>query len=206
MDRRRFRPQGVLAALAVLAVGCGLFEPRQPKIASVVPPPPCLARLDPDSVLVNIVVHYARAGDCYAAQLADSAATTLPGFHFHPDIQDSLESPPRNPFAGWNKSVETSVTQTIAGSVDTIVVAFDSTYAPPTTSSDPTRKTFYYHYHLYTVTALGDTMRYQGQAELTMVQPTTTWSLETFVDHRDGSGLPTWGILRETNRPAPSGP
>jgi hypothetical protein len=189
----------------VLGAGCGLFEPRTPKIASVIPPPPCLVRLDPDSVLKNIRVHYARGGDCYPSQLADSVSETLSGFHFYPDVQDSLQILPRNPFAGWNKGVEKSVTQNILATVDTIVVKFDSTYAPTFTSpGSPTRKTFYYSYHLLVVTAPGDTTQYQGQAELTMVLPTSTWSLESFRDHRDTSGRPTWGILRANNRPDPA--
>ncbi|MGE5179192.1 MAG: hypothetical protein ACM3PF_08890 [Bacteroidota bacterium] len=203
MDRRRLHPQGVLAVLVIVAAGCGLFEPREPKLASVIPPPPCLARLDPDSVVVNIAVHYARGGDCYPAQLADSVSPELAGFHFYPDIQDSLESLPRDPFTGWNKAIETSVTLSVAASADTIIVVFDSTYASPTIgSTSPTRETFYYEYHLLAVTAPGDTTRYQGQAELTMVRPTTTWSLEGFRDHRDASGRPTWGILRGSKRQA----
>ena len=162
-------------------------------------------RSDPDSVLANVAVHYGKATDCYAAQLADSIDTTQPGFHFYPDAQDyAAESnpPSPNPFDGWNQEVETSVTQFIATRITTISVFFDSSYAAPTTSTNPTRETRYLYYHLRVVSAAGDSTRYQGQAELTMLQGQnqTNWALETFRDHRDASGLPTWGIFRAQER------
>jgi hypothetical protein len=206
LDRRRFRPQAVLTALLVVVVGCGLFEPRQPHQITVLPPPlPCRVRSNPDSVLENIVVQYGKATDCYASQLADSTDPTQAGFHFYPDAQDyaTENNPPSpNPFDGWNQGVEISVTQFIATRIASISLSFDSSYAAPTTSTNPTRETRYLYYHLRVVSTAGDSTRYQGQAELTMLlgQNQTSWALETFRDHRDTSGLPTWGIFRAQER------
>lgn len=208
MDRRRYRPEAVLAALVLIGAGCGLFEPRQPRVAVGPPPLPCRVRSSPDSVIANITVHYGKSTDCYATQLADSTDPTLAGFHFDPDVQDYAlwNNPPSpNPFDGWNKDVESRVSQSVATKVGSIVVSFDSTYAAPTTSTNPTRETRYYYYHLVVTTVVGDSTRYQGQAELTMLQTATNWSLETFRDHRDASGLPTWGSFRADRRLALGG-
>lgn len=202
MGRRRFLPQGVLAVLAIAGVSCGLFEPDEPRVVPTTPPPPCRAPSHPDSVIANIVVHYAIGTDCYANQLADSVDTNLPGFHFLPDLQDSLEQqqPTGNPFEGWNKAVEISVTQGIS-SADTVLVYFDREYAGRVTSDGPpARETRFYDYRVVVANAPGDSTHYHGQAELTMVQVTSNWFLETFRDHRDASGPPTWGTLRAQNR------
>lgn len=202
MDRRRFHPQRLLAPLLGIALlaGCGLFKPKEPRVAVIVPAAPCRAQTLPDSVVDNIVVHYGEATACYVAQLADSVDATKPGFHFYPDIQDSLDrsNPPiPSPYNHWDKAVEVSVTQNISSSFDKVEVFFDSEYAGRVTS--PSRETRYYNYHL--ITTFGSaTTRYQGQAEITFVQGTSDWFLETFRDHRDTSGLPTWGALRADKR------
>lgn len=158
-------------------------------------------RTSADSVVANIAVHYGRGTDCYAAQID-------PGFQFIPDAQDYLQrdNPPNpNPFDGWNRDVEVGVSQTISTRADTVLVFFDSTYAATTTTSNPTRETRYYHYHVLVIlapadTTQSDTTRYQGQAEMTFIQQTTDFTLESFRDHRDGSAYPTWGSLRADQR------
>lgn len=145
-----------------------------------------------EDVLTNIRVHYGRGTDCYSAQVDT-------GFVFHADPQDYLlrDNPPApNPFDGWNRDVEVGVSQTLSTQADTVVVAFDSTYAAPSTTTNPTRETRYYNYHVLVIRAPVDTTRYQGQAEMTFIQRATDYTLEAFQDHRDGSGLPTWGSLR----------
>lgn len=202
MGRSRFHPQGLLGLLVVFVVGCGLFEPREPRVAVPVPAPPCRAQSQPDSVIANIVVHYGLGTPCYEDQLADSLDATEPGFHFFADIQDYLarDTPGvPNPFDNWNLLVERTVTHSIATNVDTVLVFFDSEYAGRVTSTNPARETRYYNYRVLIPTPT-DTTRYQGQAELTFIQVTSDWFLETFRDHRDGSGLPTWGSLRADNR------
>lgn len=206
MGRSCFHPQGVLAGLLVLSgVGCGLFDTRDPRPAEI-PFERCRAQSQPDSVITNIRLHYGAASACYGDQLADSLDPGRPGFRFHPDIQDSLSrlNPPLpSPYERWNKAVETSVTQNVSASHDTVVVIFGSEYASRVTSTNPARETRFYNYSLWTVGASADTTRYQGQAELTLIQVTSNWYLETFVDHRDGSGLPTWGSLRADHRIVP---
>ena len=156
----------------------------------------CRIRSVPDSVVANIVLHYGRGTDCYAAQVDT-------GFQFVPDPQDYLQrdNPPNpNRFDNWNRDVEISVSQTISTVADSVLVVFDSEYAPRSTTTSPTRETRYYNYHLLVILAPADTTRYQGQAEMTFIQRTTDWTLELFRDHRDGSGLPTWGSLRADQR------
>ena len=199
MGRRGFGPKSVLALLVlaflfVVAAGCGLFEPRDPRPA-VTLPERCRVRLFPDSVLTNIVLHYGRGTTCYADQV-DTA------FLFSADPQDSLDrnNQPTNPFVGWNRDVEIRVSQDISSSVDSIRVFFDSTYATTSTTTNPTRETRYYYYHLLVFQGSSVPARYQGQAEMTFLQRTTDYTLEAFRDHRDGSGLPTWGSLRADRR------
>lgn len=195
MGRRRYHPQGVLALLVLIGAGCGLFEPRDPRTATPIPQERCRVRSVPDSVVENIRVHYGRGTDCYAAQV-DA------GFQFYPDIQDSLQrdNPPTpNPFDGWNHDVEVGVSQTISTRADTVLVFFDSEYAARSTTTNPTRETRYYNYHLLVIQP-SDTTRYQGQAEMTFIQRTTDFTLESFRDHRDGSVYPTWGSLRADQR------
>lgn len=149
-----------------------------------------------DSVVTNITLHYGRGTDCYAAQVD-------PAFQFLPDPQDYLQrdNPPApNPFDGWNRDVEVGVSQTISTRADTVLVFFDSEYAARSSTTNPTRETRYYNYHVLVIQAPADTVRYQGQAEMTFLQLTTDYTLESFQDHRDGSGLPTWGSLRADQR------
>jgi hypothetical protein len=201
LGRRRFHPQGILALLVLIGAGCGLFEPRDPRSATPIPQERCRVRTSADSVVANITLHYGRGTDCYAAQV-DS------GFQFIPDPQDYLQrdNPPSlNPFDDWNRDVEVGVSQTISTRADTVLVSFDSTYAAKTTTTNPTRETRYYNYHVLVIaaptdTTQSDTTRYQGQAEMTFVQRTTDYTLESFRDHRDGSVYPTWGSLRADQR------
>ncbi len=202
MGRGRFLPKGLLVLLALVA-GCGLFEPRDPREPEdQIPTERCRAQSAPDSVIANVVAHYALGTDCYRNQLADSLDPFVFGFRFRPDLQDSLarENPPApNPYSGWNKAVEVSVTQAIATSYDTVIVFFDpNEYAGRVTTAD--RETRFYNYRVRTVNGPADTTTYQGQVELTMVRRTSNWFLETFRDHRDGSGLETWGALRALHR------
>jgi len=193
LGRRRYHLALLLTAALAAVMGCGLFDLRDPRPTdTTVPPARCRLRTTPDSVLANIVVHYGTRTSCYGEQLDT-------GFVFVPDPQDYIEeqnpgSP--NPFDGWNRDTEIGVSERISTDADTVVVSFDSTYAAPSTSTNPTRETRYYYYHLLLVGNSADTTRYQGQAEVTFIQRAITYTLERFVDHRDGSTLPTWGSLR----------
>lgn len=203
MDRRRYRPEAVLILLVVLGAGCGLFKPRTPRPGIVTPPLPCRVRSAPDSVLANMVVHYGKASDCYPSGLADSTGASA-GFQFVPDPQDYVfwtNPPAPNPFDGWNKGVESKVSQSIANKPVSIVVSLDSTYAN-LSRPDANHEIRYYYYHVTETRVLGDSTRYQGQAELTMLLSDTQWFLETFKDHRDASGLSTWGSYRAGLRKA----
>jgi hypothetical protein len=165
----------------------------------VIIPERCRVLSAPDSLIANIVTHYGRSVDCYNS-LLDTA------FHFYPDIQDSLEreNPPSpNPFEGWNRDVEISVTTNISTRVDTISVFFDSEYAARSTQTNPATETRYYNYHLLVRPTPASTVRYQGQAEVKMLQGTGSWTLVSFRDHRDLSGLPTWGSFRADERLGP---
>ena len=181
----------------MLALGCGLFDPREPRPSTPIVLVPCRVLTSPDSVIANLVGHYGRTQGltCYGS-LVD------PGFLFFPDTQDSLErtNPPApSPFENWNRNVEMDVTQTIASGVDSVQVFFDGEYAPRSTTTSPASETRYYNYHLLVYDP--DTTRYQGQAEVTMVQGASTlWTLRTWRDRRDASGFPTWGSFRADNR------
>lgn len=211
MDRRHHVPKAVLsrrivgraatalAFLVALMAGCGLFEPRDPRDADGVSGPRCRNRSDPDSLYENIVVHYGQpaSGSCYA-DMIDT------GFVFTPDVQDYLEAPapPNNPYDGWNHDIEVGVTTNIKSTAAFIAVSFDSTYKPSTTTTNPTTETRYYHYHvLYQETGQPDTTRFQGLADITMLQGSgSLWTITAWRDQRDGSGIDTWGILRANKR------
>ena len=211
MDRRHHVPKAVLSRriisraataltfLVALLAGCGLFEPRDPRDTDGVSGPRCRNRSDPDSLYENIVVHYGQpaSGSCYA-DMIDT------GFVFTPDLQDYSEAPPppNNPYDGWNRNIEVGVTTNIKSTAAFIEVSFDSTYKPSTTTTNPRTETRYYHYHvLYQETGQSDTTRYQGLADITMLQGSgSLWTITGWRDQRDGSGIDTWGILRANKR------
>jgi len=189
----------VFALFVAVLAGCGLFEPRDPKDADGVSGPRCRNRSDPDSLYDNIIAHYGQpaSGSCYA-DMIDT------GFVFTPDVQDYLEAPapPNNPYDGWNRDIEVGVTTNIKSTAAFIEVSFDSTYKSTTTTTNPTTETRYYHYHvLYQETGQVDTTRFQGLADITMLQGSgSLWTISAWRDQRDGSGLDTWGILRANKR------
>jgi len=200
LDRRRHRPQGLLAAAAVLAfagiAGCGLFDTRDPRVPGI-SGERCRNLTDPDSLVENITVHYGQKSgtSCYSSML-DTA------FAFHPDPTDSSNNP--DPFAGWNRDIEARVTTNIAAdSVQSFRVAFDSLYQTPTEDPGPPRRvTRFYEYHLL-VNRVGhaDTTRYQGRSDITFQQgANSSWTILNWQDNTDGSAFPTWGRLRADHR------
>jgi hypothetical protein len=201
LDRWRHGAQRLLAlgtvcVLAALA-GCGLFDTRDPRVPGAVGER-CRNPTDPDSVVQNILVHYGRQSgtSCYNSML-DS------GFVFHPDPTDSSANP--TPFATtWNRAIEERVTTNIAAdSVESITVVFDRQYQSPTEDTGPPRKvTRFYEYHIL-LHRIGhpDTTRYQGRSDITFQQGANTlWTILTWRDQTDGSGLPTWSRLRGDHR------
>src|SRR5262245_29606602 len=106
-------------AVALLEVGCGLFETRTPEQ----PPPPtegCRATTGAvtngaTAVILNVEDFYGRpsGATCYRNQID-------PTFAFHPDPQDSSQFLPQVPFVAWNDSVEIYVNSVISGAQQSI--------------------------------------------------------------------------------------
>jgi hypothetical protein len=179
--------------LAVLLVGCGLFKPRDPHKGT--PCTLCLARKDADSVETNIQRTYGveNCVTCYT----DALDAT---FSFHPDPTDSSLSDPTI-FANWNHDVEARVATNLAADAGFAQAVFDSEYAGRSISPDQRTQTRYYAYHVIFQPKGGASTRYQGLADITYQQGSDTfWRITTWVDKRDASGNPTWGLLRRTYR------
>ncbi len=194
--RRALFPLALLALACLPASGCGLFKPRsseKPSTSSVA----CSDLTVPSDADSEIVRQYAHPGGASC-----DAACIDTGFIFHPDPTDSAEALPLTPFVGWNRDVETSVEQKLERAADSVLVSFDSSYAA-TSKPSPNLEIRYWHYHL-NFKAAGDTSvtRYQGLADITYRQNLgdNKWRVSDWADKRDGSGLPTWGILRRNNR------
>lgn len=181
--------------LALLAVGCGLFKPRDPvRQGSTSSCSACLARSAADNVEANVQQTYGSDSclTCYTDGLDAS-------FAFHPDPTDSILSNP-NDFANWNYDVESRVASNIASDTVFVTAVFDSEYAVRSISPDQKTETRYYAYHVWVYTQ-SDSVRHQGLADVTYQQGSDAlWRITTWVDNRDGSGLPTWGLLRRDYR------
>jgi len=185
--------------LLALAAGCGLFKPRDPRPGGG-PGVHCATPNSPDSVVANVLNHYAEfAGvSCYADQL-DTA------FVFRPDFTDSVEAG-GTIFAGWTKSVETTDANLLARNVTFHAVSFDSEYAARVISADARTQVRFYAYHLTihepaaTAKAAPDTL-FSGLADITFFQGgDAQWHITNWTDKRDGSGARTWGYLRRVYR------
>ncbi len=181
-----------LIATILQALGCGLFKPRDP----IQGKPPvivrCHALTEPDSLVENVLQFYGSSAgiNCYTDMLGGT-------FVFHPDGQDSLETPAI--FQGWDQTVEARDATAVVNSVDSLKVTFDGMYASPTTIPGPPKAEIrYYSYHVLSWKgALPDTIRHQGLADITFRQDAgTDWRIVDWVDRRDGSGFATWGRLR----------
>lgn len=187
---RRLALLGLTAAIFP-ALGCGLFSPRDPARGKPIVSR-CHSLIAPDSLVQNVLQFYGSAVGitCYTDMLGGT-------FVFHPDGQDSLETPAI--FQGWDPTVEARDATAIVSSVDSLKVSFDGMYASPTTIPGPPKTEIrYYNYHLLSWKgALPDTIRHQGLADITFRQDAgTDWRIVEWVDHRDASGFPTWGRLR----------
>ena len=199
MDRRSHVPEKLLivsgAALIVLA-GCWLFDTRDPKPPTA-PVAHCANYTEPDSLALNIRVHYGQptVASCYNPMLD-------PAFSFTPDPVDFAANP--TPYQGWVRSVEERVaTNVAADSVVTFQTFFDGTYQSPIVDpGPPQRETRFYNYHiLFTRVGRFAPIRYQGKAEITFQQEAgTQWRILNWVDHADSSGYSTWGRLRADHR------
>jgi hypothetical protein len=180
--------------LALLAVGCGLFKPRDPveipggpSVCSL-----CLDRTGANSVEANVQRTYGSDSclTCYSDGLDES-------FAFHPDPTDSVQLPGK--FDNWNYDVESRVANGIASDTVFVTAVFDSEYTSRSTPNQSTEIRGYAYHVVVRTTA--DSVRYQGLADITYHQGSDAlWRITTWVDKRDGSGLPTWGQLRADYR------
>jgi ketosteroid isomerase-like protein len=185
----------LVVSILIVAGGCGLFKPRDPRPGggAVVP---CATPNSPNDVVTNILNHYADAlgVGCYVDMLDDS-------FAFHPDLTDSSEAIQPNVFVNWNKSVEDQDARAIANKATSRTVVFDSLYANTIVSPDQRTVIRFYQYHLIVHPAQSTDTLFQGRADITFFQGGNgQWHVTSWVDKRDGSGARTWGYLREINR------
>ena len=186
--------RAAVVALALLAVGCGLFEPREPLVPGTAGER-CRNLTEPDSLIENILVHYGTPGGsaCYNSMIDTS-------FAFHPDPADSAITPLK--FEGWNWDVEGRVARKVETDVAFLQVVFDSTYQSPTFTTSPTTETHYFAYHiLVQLSNQADTTRYQGRLDIKFLQGAGSfYSIVEWWDRSDGSGYPTWSRLRADTR------
>jgi len=198
MRMSRIVTAGLLLAVCVGLLSCGLFEPRKPNR-----PPPlpsgCRSLTETQAVFDNIEdpnVGYGRSAGliCYSSML-DTA------FLFHPDPQDSNQTLPLTPYIGWDETVEARVNSGIASNQDFIKVQFGDNYANPIFPDNSTEIHFRNYQVLFSAKDSTDTLRFSGLADLTFRRGTDgQWRIADWVDHRGPAGDPTWGILRRQYR------
>jgi hypothetical protein len=178
--------------------GCGLFEPRDPRPGGGGPSVNCATPNSPDSVVSNVVDHYADLASvsCYTDMLD-------PSFAFHPDVADSNELRPGDTaYVNWTRDVESRNARNIAADATFHVASFDSEYAARFISADQRTQIHFYAYHLIirAPDVAPDTL-FQGLADITFFQGgDAQWHITDWVDRRDGSGARTWGYLRRIYR------
>jgi len=190
---------GIATAAAAICLaglwGCGMFSPRDP-VSGGGPGAVCLTPTNALSVIQNVQANYGlEAGKTCYEQMLD------PVFVFHPDAADSIDAIPANPnpYANWNRDVEVDSNSALALNATFRSVVFDHEYATASISPDGRTQVRFYAYHLIVKASLvppPDTL-FQGLADITLVRGATEqWSITTWVDHRDGSGLKSWGYVR----------
>lgn len=89
-----------LSGIVVLASGCGIFSPRDPRPgggSGVL----CLTPNSPNDVVTNVLENYASLPGvtCYGSMLDTS-------FTFHPDAADSIDAGTDTVFANWTRDIE----------------------------------------------------------------------------------------------------
>ena len=187
----------VVVSLAPLALGCGIFSPRDPRpggAAGVA----CATPNAPADVVSNLLAHYGSlAGvDCYSSMLD-------PSFTFHPDAADSIEAPVDTIYANWTAKVESGVAGSLARAATYHRTVFDSTYATTVITPGPPRSEVRFYAYNLTIRAAEtapDTL-FQGRAEITFTEGSgAQWRITNWQDRRDGSGARTWGYLRSLYR------
>lgn len=193
--RRGLHIPAALALALLLANGCSLFKPRNARTGET-PTTGCLELVATSNIVLNTEAQYGRPGGstCYASGIDT-------GFVFHPDPADSTDAVPATPWVGWTRDVETTAETRLGADAESVAVVFDREYQNPTLSQDT--ETHYYAYHvLFNPVGPAPTVRYQGQADITYRRGAgdNKWRIVDWVDKRDGSGLPTWGILRRAYR------
>lgn len=185
------------AALAAGAVSCGLFETRDP----AEPEPPsqdCFALTSTAAVALNVERSYGRTAfiNCYTSVLDTS-------FVFHPDAQDSLQTPER--FAGWDDQVEASHSTQVGAQQTFLQVDFQREYQSPIISPDQGTEVRFYEYQVRVAGLVpSDTTvaRYTGLADITFRRGTDgQWRIADWADHRGTVSDSTWGLLRSEQRP-----
>ena len=191
-----------LVATCLSVAACGLFEPREPEGE---PPASggCRNLTNFAAVRLSIEDYYGRtvSQTCYDA-LLDAA------FAFHPDPLDSAQALPATPFLDWGDSVESRVNANVGSQRKFIEVDFLQEVSSPIISPDQTVEVHFWEYQLRfamieapTDTVPSDTVRYTGEADLTIRRGADgQWRLREWVDHRGGPSDSTWGLLRQSFR------
>ena len=202
MKTRRITTIALLTAAALGAFSCGLFktrDPVQPNASAF----PCFTLTTPVNVYTNILQAYGvRDGlSCYLSTVADSVSPTKPGFHFHPDPNDSTGNL-AVAFAWWNKGIEERVAENIANDADS---TYDLRFGPPeiiTSQLDLEVRRYPYQIDFRGSAVAPDTF-FQGLAEIRLERESGgEWQVTDWVDRRDPNGTTTrtWGYLRGSYR------
>lgn len=171
--------------LAILAAGCGLFDPREaetPGNENQIPWNPPLTM----SVALKNIERTLEAKS--VANYERSLATIFTVAGDPTDLAEIGE----DPFLQWDRNQEVSVMSQILSTSATVTLNWT------VGDSAVVGENQYYKDIVYTLKFRwpNDDTIYSGKADLYFIEDNGQWYLSHWEDKRDGSGNPTWGMLR----------
>jgi hypothetical protein len=181
-----------IAALAVIALflslGCDIFETRDAEDPGTDTTPWVQPDL-PDKVFINLTNGLKDlTGVNYEKSLGDE-------FVFIP-LPADVDKLGACAFDGWNKAVETAVTQQFLSQASAVAVSFNRQIIRDEADFVDYRVT----YELTLTYKLGGSETFKGVAQFDMQRLGNGWHLIRWTDQEGVEGFATWGYLRGLTR------